>query len=157
MRKRITFGMLAAVLMGMTTLTVADTDDTAELAAPDVRGVQRKIAPNEVAINGKTLFTVPVGNGALSAPERADIIRERLEEIAAHYLAGSGAVTVTPSGVDTFVVAVAGEPIATVEPRLARAVGAPDTETLARNWATAIRQNLPKARITAQVAKAKTL
>jgi hypothetical protein len=122
-----------------------------------VRGIQRKVASNEVAINGKTLFAVPVGNGDLSATERADIIRERLEEIAAHYVVGAGAVTVTPSGPDTFVVAVGGETVATVEPRLARAVGAADTETLAKNWASVIRETLPRMRPAARVAKAQSL
>ena len=134
----------------------ADGNDAAELNAPDVQGIQRKVAPNEVAVNGKTLFSVPVGNGTLSASERADIIRERLEEIAAHYVAGSGAVTVTPSGADTFVVAVGGEPVATVEPRLARAAGAPNTKTLAQDWASAIRETLPRVQTVARVAKAHT-
>ncbi|MBC8135579.1 MAG: hypothetical protein H8F28_06815 [Fibrella sp.] len=156
MRKQITLSMLAAILIGTALPSVADTNDAAELSAPDVRGIQRKIAPNEVAINGKTLFMVPVGTGTLSATERADIIRERLEEIAAHYVVGSGAVTVTPSGMDTFVVAVGGEPVATVEPRLARAAGTSDTEKLAQNWASAIRETLPRMRPVARVAKAKT-
>lgn len=153
MRKQILCGVLATVLTGMALPAFADGNDAEELNAPDVRGIQRKIAPNEVAINGKTVFVVPVGNGTLSAAERADVIRERLEEIAAHYVVGSGAVTVTPSGPDTFVVAVAGEPEATVEPRLARAAGASDTEALAQNWASAIRESLPKMRQAARVAK----
>lgn len=155
MYKKITQGILAVILAGMVVPVFADTDDREELNASDVRGIQRKIAPNEVAINGKTVFVVPVGNGNLSAADRADVIRERLEEVAAHYVVGAGAVTVTPSGIDTFVVAVAGEPIATVEPRLARAAGASDTEALAQNWASAIRETLPRMRPAARVAKAK--
>lgn len=153
MRNNITLGALAAILLGMAVPSFADVNEAAELSAPDVRGMQRKLAPTEVAINGKTLFEVPVGSGDLSAAQRADIIRERLEEIAAHYVVGSGAVTVTPSGVDTFVVAVGGEPVATVEPRLARASGARDTETLAKNWASAIRETLPRMRSSARVAR----
>lgn len=153
MRKQILWGVLATVLTAVTVPALADGNDAEELNAPDVRGIQRKVAPNEVVLNGKTVFVVPVGNGTLSAAERADVIRERLEEIAAHYVVGAGAVTVTPSGADTFVVAVAGEPIATVEPRLARAAGASDSESLAQNWASAIRETLPKMRPTARVAK----
>lgn len=154
MRKQIMFGGLVAILVGMAMPVVADVNEAAELAASDVRGIQRKIAPNEVAINGRTLFVVPVGTGNLSATERADIIRERLEEIVAHYVIGSGAVTVTPSGVDTFVVAVAGEAVATVEPRLARAAGVSDTKALAQDWASAIRETLPRTRPVARVANA---
>ncbi len=156
MRKQMTHCLLAAavILIGAAVPTFADTDDAAELSAPDVRDIQRRIAPNEVVLNGKTLFAIPVGTGNLSAPERADIIRERLEEIATHYVVGSSAVTVTASGTDTFVVAVGGQPVATVEPRLARAVGMSDTEALAQNWASAIRESLPCPRPVTRVAKA---
>jgi len=130
----------------------AASDDKAELSAPDVKGTQRRVAPNEVTLGGKTLFTVPIGSGDMTAAERADVIRDRLEDIAAHYVVGSETVTVTQVGADTFLLAVGGESVATVEPRLARAAGANDTEALAQNWADSLREALPKARVARQVA-----
>lgn len=141
---RNTATILAALLMaGITLPAFAGTNDAQELSAPDVVGRQRRVASNEVTLNGKTLFVVPVGSGSLTAADRADIIRERLEDIAAHYV-GNSAVTVTQAGEDTFVVAVAGESVATVEPRLAQAAGADSAKALAQTWARSVRESLAK-------------
>ncbi|MBC8140164.1 MAG: hypothetical protein H7Y38_01845 [Armatimonadetes bacterium] len=149
MRKTCT--ILAALLMaGATFPAFADDNYAAEMSAPDVIGIQRKVAPNEVTLNGKTLFVVPVGSGTLSAADRADIIRERLEDIAAHYVA-SNAVTVSQGGEDTFVVAVAGESVATVEPRLAEAAGADSAKALALVWAKSVRESLAKPAVRVSV------
>lgn len=152
MHKRYTWGTVFAATLFAVLPTFAHTSDAQELNAPDVRGSQRKVAANEVTLNGKTLFVVPVGTGNLSAAERADIIRERLEEIAAHYVVADNAVTVVQSGNDTFVVAVAGETVATVEPSLARAAGAKNAATLAQAWADSVRVSLskPVARVAAR-------
>ena len=132
----------AITLLGCAAPVWASTDSEAELTASDVRGIQRKIAPNEITLNGRTIFRVPVGSGALSASERAAVIRERLEEIATHFVIGSDSVTVTQNDADTFVVAVGGETVASIEPRLARASGATSAETLALHFANVLRQTL---------------
>ena len=157
MRVKYIAGVLAVLATTGITQARAETNDAAELAAPDVRGVQRKVAPNEVAFNGKTLFVVPTGTGRLSAAERAAIIRDRLEEVAAHYAGGPDAVSVTQTGSDTFVVAVAGDPVATVEPRLARTSGAPNAEALAEIWAESLRHALPSIPATSRVARVTSL
>ena len=79
----------------------------------------------------------------MTAAERADVIRERLEDIAVHYT-DANAVTVAQVGEDTFVVAVAGQSVATVEPRLAAAAGADSAQTLAQSWANSLRNSLAK-------------
>lgn len=136
--------LLASILLfAVSTPVFASTESQEELNAPDVRSVQRRVASDEIVLNGRTVLRVPVGTGGLSAAERADIIRERLEEIAARFVADARSVTVTQSGADTFVVAVGGESVATVEPRLARASGAASAEILAERFADALRKTLP--------------
>jgi len=155
MQHKIKIGTILLVLVGCLIESVpahASDNDKAELAASDVRGIQRKIAPNEVTLAGKTLFRVPTGAGGLSAAERADVIRERLEDIATHYIVGAGQVTVTESKPDTFVIAIAGESLATVEPTTAKAAGAKDAATLADTWADKVRENLPTIRMARQIA-----
>ena len=141
----------AAVFAGVLLFAVsapafASTEGQEELNAPDVRNVQRRVASDEVVLNGRTVLRVPVGSGGLSAAERTEVIRERLEEIAARFDAGAASVTVTQSGADTFVVAVGGDAVATVEPRLARASGAANAEVLAEGFADALRKTLPLGR-----------
>ena len=149
MHNTLRFGMgLAAIglLMSSIAPVFASVNDKDELSAPDVRGIQRRVAPNEVTLNGKTLFLVPCGAGGLSAAERAEVIRERLDDITTHFVIGAGSVAVSEVEPDTFAIRVDGQLLATVEPAMARAVGDADAVILADRWAERVRETLPMAR-----------
>lgn len=161
MSRQIQQGIAAVLAAGSMVLALAPAfgspPEDEELSAPDVRGIQRRVAPNEVTLAGKSLFRVPNGVGGLTAAERADVIRQRLEDIAAHYVVGAGTVDVAQTGADTFVIQVAGESLATVETTTAKAAGYGDAETLASVWADRVRETLPEARRTRQVAVEKRI
>lgn len=157
--KKTGWAVLAAAALtlveGLVNAVGATTPEKDELNAPDVKGIQRRVAPNEVVVGGQSIFRVPTGAGGLSAAERADIISDRLEDVMAHYVVGAGSVQIKETAPDMFVIAISGEPLVTVEAQTAKAAGADNAESLATTWAERLRTALPALRATRQVASAR--
>jgi small-conductance mechanosensitive channel len=107
------------------------------------QGQRKPAAGAPVILRGQTLFTLRAGVGSLSPAERAEVINQRLERIAAATVPSASVRTEETSA--GWQITVGGRPVIVATPADARAENT-DTRTLGNRWATILSDTLHEKR-----------